>query len=676
MNLAVKNATIYHKNSITASSQVKYGNFSSKNCRKPFTPIKVPKLFNSTGSSCSISSPPPLPPLPPPPKKRKLLITDYFNNAHKGISTIKKEQPLDLSLASKSMFTDDYGSSLVSENANEGEDDGELIKVPLPSSGGKSSTKKTGVAVCSSNSNLSKRTYTEEELQAALRDIQSGKLGTRRAAVIYGIPRSTLRNKVYKLTMGRGRSRQAYLNNRTNFNSQGTKLKNEGLNYVDAFTNSQSLRIDGKGPPMHSASESLRQLLKHRMAEKEMKAKSEVGEKNILLNGISHFRTEDQNNDPVIAPLLSQVFANIHSLALASHNEKSDNHSSHQTNSSVGYKSEYPLVPLIPDLIHRLAEERIRIERERHKAKQENLNVEQKELFARNENSFKSSVILKIPSYKPSSKSTENSSSSQNSIASDTKNQSGTTSSKASDVSNPEYDCDSGDDTSTHRKSKKDSSSKMCTSADSSSSEASNDKKSNSQSPKQKRPKRGRYRNYNRDSLIEAVRAVQRGEMSVHRAGSFYGVPHSTLEYKVKERHLLRPRKRDKLIPIQPNIKKEPKAESDTTEDSKTNSNTNTTPVVTLQESSVGTQDGSTNAFPSLDFNQLATANQFFASQMMRKLQEDALMHSDDVKTTHDSGENLFGNLIKDSLDQSCLSGKPTPTTTSISIIAGQAEAK
>lgn len=44
---------------------------------------------------------------------------------------------------------------------------------------------------------------------------------------------------------------------------------------------------------------------------------------------------------------------------------------------------------------------------------------------------------------------------------------------------------------------------------------------------------------------MEAVRAVQRGEMSVHRAGSYYGVPHSTLEYKVKERHLMRPRKRD-----------------------------------------------------------------------------------------------------------------------------------
>lgn len=66
------------------------------------------------------------------------------------------------------------------------------------------------------------------------------------------------------------------------------------------------------------------------------------------------------------------------------------------------------------------------------------------------------------------------------------------------------------------------------------------------------RPKRGKYRNYDRDSLIEAVRAVQRGEMSVHRAGSYYGVPHSTLEYKVKERHLMRPRKRDLNKPPAP----------------------------------------------------------------------------------------------------------------------------
>lgn len=59
------------------------------------------------------------------------------------------------------------------------------------------------------------------------------------------------------------------------------------------------------------------------------------------------------------------------------------------------------------------------------------------------------------------------------------------------------------------------------------------------------RPKRGQYRKYDKNALAEAVHAVRRGEMSVHRAGSFYGVPHSTLEYKVKERNLLRPKKRD-----------------------------------------------------------------------------------------------------------------------------------
>jgi len=64
-----------------------------------------------------------------------------------------------------------------------------------------------------------------------------------------------------------------------------------------------------------------------------------------------------------------------------------------------------------------------------------------------------------------------------------------------------------------------------------------------SEASKKTRPKRGQYRKYNRQLLLEAVRAVQQGDMSVHRAGSYYGVPHSTLEYKVKERHLLRQKK-------------------------------------------------------------------------------------------------------------------------------------
>ncbi|VDP72795.1 unnamed protein product [Echinostoma caproni] len=46
---------------------------------------------------------------------------------------------------------------------------------------------------------LSRRPYTEAELAAAVRAICFDRLGTRRAASVYGIPRSTLRNKICKL---------------------------------------------------------------------------------------------------------------------------------------------------------------------------------------------------------------------------------------------------------------------------------------------------------------------------------------------------------------------------------------------------------------------------------------------------------------------------------------------
>ncbi|XP_050962693.1 ligand-dependent nuclear receptor corepressor-like protein isoform X5 [Labeo rohita] len=53
---------------------------------------------------------------------------------------------------------------------------------------------------------------------------------------------------------------------------------------------------------------------------------------------------------------------------------------------------------------------------------------------------------------------------------------------------------------------------------------------------KQPRKKRGRYRQYDHDILEEAIAMVISGKMSVSKAQSVYGVPHSTLEYKVKER--------------------------------------------------------------------------------------------------------------------------------------------
>ncbi|XP_008315146.1 ligand-dependent nuclear receptor corepressor-like protein [Cynoglossus semilaevis] len=53
---------------------------------------------------------------------------------------------------------------------------------------------------------------------------------------------------------------------------------------------------------------------------------------------------------------------------------------------------------------------------------------------------------------------------------------------------------------------------------------------------KQPRKKRGRYRQYDHELMEEAITMVMAGRMSVSKAQGVYGVPHSTLEYKIKER--------------------------------------------------------------------------------------------------------------------------------------------
>ena len=46
---------------------------------------------------------------------------------------------------------------------------------------------------------LHQRKYSPAELTAAIDEVERGRVGTRKAAILYGIPRSTLRNKVGKL---------------------------------------------------------------------------------------------------------------------------------------------------------------------------------------------------------------------------------------------------------------------------------------------------------------------------------------------------------------------------------------------------------------------------------------------------------------------------------------------
>ncbi|XP_073503081.1 ligand-dependent nuclear receptor corepressor-like protein isoform X2 [Phyllobates terribilis] len=66
--------------------------------------------------------------------------------------------------------------------------------------------------------------------------------------------------------------------------------------------------------------------------------------------------------------------------------------------------------------------------------------------------------------------------------------------------------------------------------------DASSDNLDDDRKDKQPRKKRGRYRQYDHEIMEEAIAMVMSGKMSVSKAQGTYGVPHSTLEYKVKER--------------------------------------------------------------------------------------------------------------------------------------------
>ncbi|XP_014278453.1 mushroom body large-type Kenyon cell-specific protein 1 isoform X4 [Halyomorpha halys] len=242
-----------------------------------------------------------------------------------------------------------------------------------------------------------RRSYTEDELQAALRDIQSGKLGTRRAAVIYGIPRSTLRNKVYKI-------------------SQGPR---------DIAGIEERVEDEEEDDERDSGAEEERETEKVLMRP--------------LLSVEDVIRlTSEVRSWPCLQQLLG----------------------------GASTSSEEPLrVPIYKTAKN--GEEPVPV------PKDQPLDFRREVRNHNNNNSINNNNHLEEKKHSPGG---------------GNKQQSG---------------------------------------------------------GKGTRPKRGKYRNYDRDSLVEAVRAVQRGEMSVHRAGSYYGVPHSTLEYKVKERHLMRPRKRE-----------------------------------------------------------------------------------------------------------------------------------
>ncbi|KAJ8960054.1 hypothetical protein NQ318_009495 [Aromia moschata] len=418
-----------------------------------------------------------------------------------------------------------------------------------------------------------RRTYTEDELQAALRDIQSGKLGTRRAAVIYGIPRSTLRNKVYKLALER--ERESHLNS-------STPLKLDDEEAMD-----DDKELSG--------------------AEEEKEVEKALQGPLLSVADLFRFTGREPNADALRTLLQkgkegqeawaavehSEVGSYIHNILLASQNLLANQK---PPEGSI-------LNHMIPEFVKRIYAEEHILKMQNNNGDVEKLTrpspsnsvVTRMDSRSKSESDMEmdespSNVILKIPSYRPttckngseffrggavpeqptsvvSPPVTASESGSppilppaaaavvgKGLVIKDVKDVIAQSISQKFQQSleprRPIIDMDF----------KRGGFTPPLTAAGMSVMKTQPDigrpyqpvpkpqstsGSGNTTGGKGTRPKRGKYRNYDRDSLVEAVRAVQRGEMSVHRAGSYYGVPHSTLEYKVKERHLMRPRKRD-----------------------------------------------------------------------------------------------------------------------------------
>ncbi|XP_043469410.1 mushroom body large-type Kenyon cell-specific protein 1 isoform X2 [Leptopilina heterotoma] len=461
-----------------------------------------------------------------------------------------------------------------------------------------------------------RRTYTEEELQAALRDIQSGKLGTRRAAVIYGIPRSTLRNKVYKLAMER--ERDASLSNTISHSHEsGVPATITITTTTTTTTTSNSTQNASTTTPPSQVDEPDEKELSG--AEEEKEVEKALLKPLLSIEDLVRFSSLEGSGGDSLRTLLQRgqeagtEWPGFEHANIGPYIQK-------MLAAATPFKGLESQDYRIPEVMRRLMSEDKRLSKDvngDHSGHHQQQNHSQQQSDPITNDDFNPSIeeeandsaqgraILKIPSYKPanapgSSKNGEpNSAAFVQGFAAAAAGSGGVAGSPGLiERASPAFSGTSSPTNSLVGKGvgvnfrdviAKSISVKfqegqspggiagqggLVQSPHSMINESNpfkrgrytppqqpqsqqQQQKSQSQDNKAKpgtggkgtRPKRGKYRNYDRDSLVEAVRAVQRGEMSVHRAGSYYGVPHSTLEYKVKERHLMRPRKRDQKQP-------------------------------------------------------------------------------------------------------------------------------
>lgn len=616
-----------------------------------------------------------------------------------------------------------------------------------------------------------RKTYTEDELQHALQDILSGKLGTRRAAVLYGIPRSTLRNKVYKLAMEQKREASLLLPQSSVLDALDADDDDKELSggeddkELDKTLNRIMLGSADDLSRMASPRSSMAALHKYGpLFENNSSAKSDkmfkdpnqthnqsamnastppIGAANspwmdpmmfqnlLLAGGLM----QQKFDEPAFQELLRNLLIHQELIKEQLKNSVSSPPTDHVNNGKASDSR---------NAMHNLSVLQQHQQQQIQNRLIKNETPDSVPTVDLND-SEDSAVILKIPSFKPVAGSSSSSSGKNGDNANDSpqstpplhtrsphthlsagisppviRHQNNDSQSppmsalgqkgmlslrdviaksitRTFNQQNPETVNKPSMDQMDQYKRPSISVIKNLGGTDisrfaTSPNMISSMRPSNSTSPnslnnsgKGTRPKRGKYRNYDRDSLVEAVKAVQRGEMSVHRAGSYYGVPHSTLEYKVKERHLMRPRKREpKPQPLDGSGGSTSSTASIKTHDVRSldKSSSKNLPSATKQPMKtppfpaatspngikMGLFDPSQIQYPphlfwpqppgysglsGLDFAQRssgsaasfspANADTFFASQMMQRFQEDALRQSNAGNSTNKACTSFGG---------------------------------
>ncbi|XP_046471251.1 mushroom body large-type Kenyon cell-specific protein 1 isoform X2 [Neodiprion pinetum] len=469
-----------------------------------------------------------------------------------------------------------------------------------------------------------RRTYTEEELQAALRDIQSGKLGTRRAAVIYGIPRSTLRNKVYKLAMERERESSLISLSHPHHHNETSVVPSTPNASPAIVSASVSTSVCLTATPSPQADEGDEKELSG--AEEEKEVEKALLKPLLSLEDLVRFSGLEGGGGHSLRALLQQgpetgaEWPGFDQQTFAPYIQR-------MLAAARPFKGMETPDYRIPEVMRRLMSEDKRLSKDmngeqqqhhhhhhqqQHHHHQQQQQQQQQQHHHQHQQHMREPItnddfnpsieeeasdsaqgraILKIPSYKPANTPGSSKNGEPSTVGFPQSFAGGSAMSAAGSPNllerlSPAFSGTSSPTNSLAGKGVgvnfRDVIAKSISvkfqegmppggGAPQSQLSESNPYKRGRYTPPQPpqqsqvptkpggpdgkpkpgtggkgtRPKRGKYRNYDRDSLVEAVRAVQRGEMSVHRAGSYYGVPHSTLEYKVKERHLMRPRKRD-----------------------------------------------------------------------------------------------------------------------------------